>query len=136
MTVNFKTLNNDFKDSNAKLNVKYYVKTEDPAAATLTVGSMYYQEINPTVKVADVTGSTFTPVADSHSLENYKIYQMELNVSDLNVGGGKGVLPKEDATIYVHVGTGDLSSGKVQSLEATESIASLDVYTARLYDLE
>lgn len=136
VTVNFKTLNNNFRDSLANLNVKYYV--EDEGGRTSYNGK-HYKEIVPKkfYLVSDIGGIgnklTKSPV-DSNVLANYKIYQAEFNTSDLQ--SEEQALIKDARKIYIQIGTEELSTGEITTLKATESFNPLDVYTARLFDLE
>lgn len=135
VTVNFKTMNNNFRESTNSLHVKYYVETRD--AGALNVDGKHYKEIGGSIslKVSDGIGA-LTPVANMALLDNYKIYQLEFDVAQLGLGGGGGVLPEDMATIYIQIGTEELSSGTVASLKATERLCPLSVYTTRLFDLE
>ena len=136
ITINFKTINNNFRDSQQALNAKYYVKVSSSSEATLIVGSDYYKEIEP-VSIYLVTNGVKTE-ASAHSLQNYKIYQASFNVSDLKMSGGSGVLPSDAGEFYIQIGTESLSTGYVDALQATESlpINKLNIYTTRLFELE
>lgn len=138
ITVNFKTVNNNFRDSGKNLLVDYYVLSEtQPAGNFILVDGKYYKQITPnSVKQTNNAGN-LENVTDMHSLENYKVYQAEINVADLELGGGVGTLPSEDAAVVIRIGTSmtSFAMGDI-NLEGTESLNKIDVYTARLHDLE
>ena len=139
--VNFKTLNNNFRESRAELNAKYYVKG-NASAYTLRVGSDYYKEIAPIMdgsmknsfKVAAPDG-TLLLHSTPYVLKNFSVYQATFNISDLNLGGVGGLQPKDGTTIYVHLGTEELSTGSIEALKPTEVIKGLDINVTKLFDL-
>ncbi len=139
--VNFKTLNNNFRESRAELNARYYVKAS-AADYTLRVGTDYYKEIEPIVdgsmknsfKVAAPDG-TLLLHSTPYVLKNFSVYQATFNISDLNLGGVGGLQPKDGTTIYVHLGTEELSTGSVEALKPTEIIKGLDINVTKLFDL-
>ena len=135
LTVCFKTLNNNFRDSNATLYTKYYIKGTN-TAYDLFDGSNYYKEVTPNgyFKMIDDAGNRVD--SSANSLINYKIYEAKFRISDLNLGNGHGVLPEDFGSIYVRIGTTPLSNGTFSALPATESIAELNINTTRLLDLE
>lgn len=144
ITVNFKTLNNNFRETNAKLAVKYYVGSSTPA--DLTVGSDYYKEITPVAfKVADAAGNlTIIDLANNpnapYSLENYKVYQVTFSTADINASDTAGFIKNDSVKIYIQIGIEKegLSSGSVSALKGTESLPGnmLAVFTTKLFDLE
>lgn len=138
--VNFKTLNNNFRESLASLNVKYYIETE--SGGDLVVAGKGYKEITPTdcklieSVTADELNMSELPSVSATELKNYSIYQLKFKISDLNLGGNAGLLPEDKTSLFVQIGTEDLSTGEVDALKATESINELKIYTAKLFDLE
>lgn len=135
LTVNFKTLNNNFRESRNGLYAKYYVTVPDAGSATLVYNNVYLKEIEP-VKFNEFLNGEKQPDGDAHNLSNYHIYQASFNISDLNMGSG--VIVKDVGSIYIQIGTEELSSGNVETLLPTESLLEnkLSLYTAKLFDLE
>ena len=136
ITVNFKTMNNNFRETNAKLAVKYYVKSSTPS--DLNVGTDYYKEITPlSFKGADPAGNL---VDLAYSLDNYKVYQATFSTADINAADSSGLIKEDSVRIYIQIGLekDGLSSGTVSGEKATESIKRnmLAVYTTKLFDLE
>ena len=134
-TVNFKTINNNFRESQKNLKTRYYVTVATEGDATISYNGIYLKEIEPVDFTVYVNGNK-QQYGTPHELKNYQIYQATFNTADLNMG--TNVSPKDVGTIYIQIGTEDLSTGKIESLLATESLLEnkLDVYTARLFDLE
>jgi len=141
LQINFKTLNNNFKESRAELNAKYYVKGT-AEEYTLRVGTNYYYEINPindgsmknSFKYATSAGTLMLD-SNPYVLKNFTVYQATFNLSDLKLGGGGALQPKDGTTVYVHIGTEELSTGSVDTLKPTEVIRGLDINVTKLYDL-
>ncbi len=140
ITVNFKTMNNNFRETNAKLAVKYYVKSSTPS--DLNVGTDYYKEITPlSFKGADPAGNLVDlGTGAAYSLDNYKVYQATFSTADINAADSSGLIKEDSVRIYIQIGLekDGLSSGTVSGEKATESIKRnmLAVYTTKLFDLE
>lgn len=143
VSVFFKTINNNFSGSSKELYTKYYIKS-DASDYDFKVGSSeYYKEITPVEFKRWDTGDS-SQTASPSPLENYKIYEAVFDVKDFNLAGNKDgagleggtALPNTNRAIYIQIGTEELSSGEVEILNATESMSFMDIYTARLFDLE
>ncbi len=140
ITVNFKTMNNNFRETSAKLAVKYYVKSSIPS--DLNVGTDYYKEITPlSFKGADPAGNLVDlGTGAAYSLDNYKVYQATFSTADINAADSSGLIKEDSVRIYIQIGLekDGLSSGTVSGEKATESIKRnmLAVYTTKLFDLE
>lgn len=140
ITVNFKTMNNNFRETSAKLAVKYYVKSSTPS--DLNVGTDYYKEITPlSFKGADPAGNLVDlGTGAAYSLDNYKVYQATFSTADINAADSSGLIKEDSVRIYIQIGLekDGLSSGTVSGEKATESIKRnmLAVYTTKLFDLE
>lgn len=137
--VNFKVMNNNFKDSGKPIYAAYYIAVDNSSEATLTVGDKYYKEINPILgKFYLVTqnGALKTGTDDTKVLNNYKIYQTYFNLSDLKMN--EGIIGSKATKIYVRVGLSENMerSGNFASLPADESISELEICTAQLFELE
>lgn len=136
--VNFKTLNNNFKETNKPLYVNYYIKSTAPA--DLNIGTDYYKKITPIAfKEADATGN-LVDNGNPYELTNYKVYQVTFKVADLQGTVAGTVSISDQIKIYVQIGTdkSKLSSGTVSGVDATESLPGneLAVFTTKLFDLE
>ena len=140
ITVNFKTMNNNFRETSAKLAVKYYVKSSTPS--DLNVGTDYYKEITPlSFKGADPAGNLVDlGTGAAYLLDNYKVYQATFSTADINAADSSGLIKEDSVRIYIQIGLekDGLSSGTVSGEKATESIKRnmLAVYTTKLFDLE
>ncbi|MBR5361396.1 MAG: DUF5057 domain-containing protein, partial [Lachnospiraceae bacterium] len=137
ITVNFKTINNNFKGSKNALNVKYYVEVA-PGTGTLNLKGQSFKEITPTKFCLMEYDGTRNYTVSPYLLENYRIYQATFRSSDLDLAGISGALPEDTARIYIQIGTDTLSTGNVDELQPYESLPTnmLGIYTTRLFDLE
>lgn len=136
ITINFKTLNNNFRTSKGSLYTEYYCELPTAAGATFTCNGQYFKKITPTsFGIVDATGAIVP--AGSAELTNYRIYQAKFNLSDLTVSNGAGKLSKDNVAIYVRIGMEPLdTSPSLNALPATESLNKLDVFATKLFDLE
>ncbi|MCQ2080723.1 MAG: DUF5057 domain-containing protein [Lachnospiraceae bacterium] len=142
--VNFKVMNNNFKDSGKKIYSAYYVGVDNPGEATLTVGDKYYKRIDPIMPEAGKEKTGFWQVTQNGAvrtgnwpteLNNYRIYQTYFKISDLKMN--EGIIGSKSAKFYVRVGLeGWLEDGKFDSLPPDESISELEICTAQLFELE
>lgn len=137
--VNFKVMNNNFKDSNKNIYAAYYIEV-DKSEAVLTVGDKYYKNVDPIndggYRVYQVTqnGTVKTPNWP-WQLNNYKIYQAYFSLSDLRMN--EGIIGNHSTKLYVRVGlSGWLQDGVYDSLPADESMSVLEICTAQLFELE
>ena len=134
LTINFKTLNNNFRESKNSLYVEYYVKDNN---GPITIDGNKYKIIAPqSMKMAGANGA-LTSVVDTHLLANYRIYQVTFNLADVNIREAANVskIRNDDVEIYIRIGTEplELDNGK---LPATESMSPIAVYTTKLFDLK
>ncbi len=135
LTVNFKTLNNNFKTSQDKLYAEYYCELPSSAGASFAYNGRYFKKITPTsFNIVDASGA-LTP-ASSSELLNYRIYQATFDLGELTVSSA-GKLNNDNVAVYVRVGIEPLdASASLSVLPATESMSGLDIYATRLFDLE
>ncbi|MCR4787630.1 MAG: DUF5057 domain-containing protein [Lachnospiraceae bacterium] len=132
VAVNFKTVNNNFKGSKNNLNVKYYIQVPD--GGDLVVSGKHYKEIQPVkMSICEYDGS-LNEISSYNVLENYRVYQVIFETSDLESGG---LLPNS-TKLFIQIGTDELSSGEVDALQPYESLPAnvLNIYKAELFDLE
>ena len=137
MTINFKTVNNNFKGSKNGLNTRYFVEVA-PGTGTLNLKGQSFKEITPTkFCLMEYDGSKNYAVSP-YLLENYRIYQATFKTADLDLAGISGALPADTARIYIQIGTDTLSTGDVEALQPYESLPTnmLGIYTTRLFDLQ
>lgn len=136
ITINFKTLNNNFRTSKDSLYTEYYCELPSASGATFAWDGKYFKKITPiSFGLVEATGA-ITPVGSS-SLTNYRIYQAKFNLSDITVSNGAGKLSNDNVAIYVRIGMEPLdTSASLETLPATESMNRLDVYATKLFDLE
>lgn len=134
VTINFKTINNNFANSKNALNVQYYVKVE--SGGDIILNEINYKKVTP-VKLQVNNNGEMDDVSDKYKLKNYKIYQATFLIEDLKMEE-TGVGPKENAEFYIQIGTEELSSGSIDQLLATESLPGnkLKISMARLFNLE
>ena len=137
VTINFKTINNNFKGSKNGLNTRYFVEVA-PGTGTVNLAGQSFKEITPVKFCLMEYDGTKNYGVSPYLLENYRIYQATFNTSDLDLGGASGALPQDSARIYIQIGTDTLSTGNIDALQAYESlpINMLSIYTTRLFDLE
>ena len=137
VTINFKTVNNNFKGSKNGLNTRYFVEVA-PGTGTLNLKGQSFKEITPTKFCLMEYDGTKNYAVNPYLLENYRIYQATFNTSDLDLAGISGALPADTARIYIQIGTDTLSTGDVEALQPYESLPTnmLGIYTTRLFDLQ
>ncbi len=134
LTVNFKTMNNNFRTSTEYLNTAYYVEVE--SGGDLVLNGKSYKRIVPTdFYIVDAAGNRVRE--DNYSLLlNYRIYQATFDISGLTISNGSGKINNDDVKLYVRIGLEDLVDGDVGSEPATESMNPLGIYATRLFNLE
>lgn len=133
LTVNFKTMNNNFRTSTEYLKTAYYVEVE--SGGDLVLNGKSYKKITPTAfYIVDAAGNR-TIWSDYSSLSNYRIYQATFDVSGLTISNG-GTINKDNVNLYVRIGLETLEDGNVGSEPATESMNPLGIYAMRLFNLE
>ncbi|MBP9996658.1 MAG: DUF5057 domain-containing protein [Lachnospiraceae bacterium] len=137
ITVNFRTFNGNLKGSKNPLNAKYYVQVGKSDPHNLTIGkgdeAKYYAEISPSsFKMVESTGAMSDVGAGV--LNNYTIYQGVFSLKDLRFGENK--VTKDNATLYVRLGTESLQNGEFDVEPATESLSPLGIYSVKLFELK
>ncbi|MBQ0028086.1 MAG: DUF5057 domain-containing protein [Lachnospiraceae bacterium] len=129
--VNFKTINNNFRESKNNLYVEYYLQTTE--GSDIVIDGVSYKTLNPTsIKVDTGTGS-LTDVGDAHVLANYKVYQASFRLADINISQANK-LNKENAKIWVRISTVPIEDPT--TIAATESISPFEITAMKLYDLK
>ncbi len=137
LTVNFKVMNNNFKDSGKPIYAAYYVQVKNPGEATLTIGNKYYKRVTPASSKGfyQVAGDGTRTLVASDVLTNYKIYQTYFSLGDINFG--TGILGDDLNEFYIRIGTeGAMVDGTYDELPATERMSGLSISAAQLFELE
>jgi len=146
ITVNFKTVNNNFANSNQALYAKYYVRVDSGTSGAIKIGEKYYKQITPvSFMLADDYGNM--TAATASSLGNYKIYSAKFNSADLDIkitGASTdsetgavtaGLANKDGVEIYVRIGTEPLEDKSFDVEPAFESMNGLGVFALGLKEL-
>lgn len=139
ITVNFKTLNYNMVNNARKLYTKYYVEST-AKDYTIRIGSLYLKEVSPVTNslnkmVTDGTNLIEQPVADTYNLDNYSLYNMKLNATDMGLLSGT-MAAKNEVNLYIRIGYEQLSENSMETEPATESLNKLTLVRTDLFELE
>lgn len=126
--VNFKTLNNNFRDSGTSLYVEYYMMSD---TGDKVIDGVRYKRLSPSVKIDNGNGTLSS--VDANVLANYRVYQATFSLDDFELNNGTK-LNKENSRLYIRISTSPFTDSEQST--ANESMNSLDITAMKLYDLK
>ena len=138
ITVNFKTLNYNMVNNARKLYSKYYVESTN-SDYNIKIGGLYLKKVIPVIdsfnKIVTDGTNLITQAADAYNLDNYSLYTMKLNASDIGLLSGT-MAAKNEVNLYIRIGYEPLSDNNTVTEPATESINKLTLVKTNLFELE
>ena len=137
VSVNFKTINNNLRDSSKPMYAQYYI---EDSKGNVKIGSHTLRSITPSsFKQVVNDGTTLSTVdAASDTLSNFTIYTMQFTREELGLSSTTtGVSNDNSVNIIVRLSTKPfLSSTSTTGIVATESLNELNIIYTELVDLE